>query len=174
MRWAVLGVAALALQACGSSQRGAGPAGSVGAATSLECAPFARRVTGIQLYGDAASWLDQADGRYEPGQEPVQGGVLVFRRSGRLPSGHVSVVSKVLSEREILVTQANWVRRRITRNEPVVDVSPGNDWSAVRVWWAPSGVLGSSTYSAYGFIAPPPSRRRGTGDLIASAEPADE
>lgn len=174
MRWAVLAVAVLVLQACGSSHRGAGPAGGVGASTSLECAPFARQATGIQLYGEAAAWWDQAEGRYERGQEPVPGGVLVFRRSGRLPSGHVSVVSKVLSEREILVTQANWVRRRITRDEPVVDVSPGNDWSAVRVWWAPSGVLGSTTYAAYGFIAPSPTRRRGAADLVASAEPTEE
>ena len=63
--------------------------------------------------------------------------MLVFRRSARLASGHVSVVSRVVSAREILVTQANWVPRRVTR-EPVFDVSPGNDWSAVRVWWAPS------------------------------------
>lgn len=173
-RWAVLAVAAVVLQGCGSSHRGTGPAASVGTATSLECAPFARQATGIQLYGEAAAWWDQADGRYPRGQEPVPGGVLVFRRTGRLPSGHVSVVSRVVSDREILVTQANWVRRRITRNEPVVDVSPGNDWSSVRVWWAPSGVLGSTTYAAYGFIGPAGTSRHSPNDLVASLDQVAE
>lgn len=145
----------LMLAACGSGPRVTGP----GAATSLECAPFAREATGIQLYGDAASWWDQAEGRYARGQEPVPGGVLVFRRSGRLASGHVSVVSRVVSAREILVTQANWVRRRVTRDEPVVDVSARGDWSAVRVWWAPTGALGTGVYPTYGFIAHAGARR---------------
>ena len=63
---------------------------------------------------------------------------------------------------EIRVAQANWVHGRITRNEPVVDVSPGHDWTAVRVWWAPGGNLGSAAYPTYGFIAPP-----GRGELVA-------
>jgi len=99
----------------------------------------------------------------------VPGGVLVFRRSGRLPSGHVSVVGDLVAAREIRVTQANWVHRRITRDEPVIDVSPGNDWSQVRVWWEPSRSLGSSTYATYGFIAPRGSAA--AGDLMAGAEP---
>ncbi len=126
----------------------------MGASTSLECAPFARQVSGIQLYGAAYSWWDQAAGHYARSTQPVPGGVLVFRRGGSLDSGHVSVVDRVVSAREITVTQANWVHRRITRNEPVLDVSPGNDWSAVRVWWAPTGALGSTIYPTYGFIAP--------------------
>lgn len=153
-------LAALALAGCGGS-RGSG---SAGASTSLECAPFARQVSGIQLYGDAYSWWDQAAGRYDRSSEPVPGGVLVFRRTGRLGSGHVSVVNRQVSGREITVTQASWVHRRITRDEPVVDVSAGNDWSAVRVWWAPSRSLGSTVYPTYGFIAP--GVRRGS-DLVA-------
>lgn len=151
MRWAPI-VMLLLLSACGGGNRAA--TGAAGASTSLECAPFARQETGIQLFGDAASWWDQAPGRYDRGPDPVPGGVLVFRRSGRLGSGHVSVVRRVVSGREITVTQANWVHRRITRDEPVVDVSTGNDWSAVRVWWAPSRALGSTVYPTYGFIAP--------------------
>lgn len=135
--------------------------------SSLECAPFARQVSGIQLYGDAASWWDQADGRYERGSDPVEGGVLVFRRSGRLPFGHVSVVARRVSDREIRVTQANWVHRRVTRDEPVRDVSPNNDWSRVKVWWAPSNTLGSTEYPTYGFIAPGP--RRPGRDEVAEA-----
>ncbi|MGI4943349.1 MAG: CHAP domain-containing protein [Janthinobacterium lividum] len=145
---ALLGM--LTLAACGSG--GGGP--GAGASTALECAPFARQVTGIQLYGDASTWWDQAAGRYERGAEPVPGGVLVFRRTGRLAHGHVSVVSDVVSSHEIRVTQANWVHRRIGRDEPVVDVSPGGDWSLVRVWWAPSRAMGTTAYPTYGFISP--------------------
>ena len=150
----------LLLAGCGGSVRTAGP---VGAGTDLECVPFARQVSGIALYGDAADWWDQAAGRYDRTSTPEPGAVLVFRRSGRLAHGHVSVVARVLSDREITVTQANWVHRRIGRDEAVQDVSDRNDWSAVRVWWAPTGSLGASTYATYGFIAP-----GGRRDLVAT------
>ena len=159
-------VSALFLAGCGGG--GARTGAGLGTSNAIECAPFARQVSGIQLYGDAAAWWDQADGRYDRGNDPVQGGVLVFRRSGRLPSGHVSVVARLVSPREIHVTQANWVHHRITRDEPVVDVSPGNDWSRVKVWWAPSNTLGSTVYSTYGFIVP--DRPRSRSDLIAGLQ----
>lgn len=155
-RWCLL-LLGLLVSGCGSGPR----VGSIGASSSLECAPFARQASGIELYGEAYSWWDQAVGRYDRGQDPVPGGVLVFRRTGRLASGHVSVVRSVVSGRQITVTQANWVHRRITRDEPVVDVSPGNDWSAVRVWWAPTGALGTTVFPTYGFIAPPGRPRDG-------------
>lgn len=131
----------LALSACGGGREAA-----------VECVPYARAVSGLQLYGDAASWWDAAEGRYPRGSTPASHSVLVFRRSERLPQGHVSVVTKVVAPREIEVTQANWVHGRIASHEPVVDVSPGNDWSAVRVWWGPTGQLGASVYATYGFI----------------------
>lgn len=160
-RWAPLAWLVVALlPGCGSGPRVAGP---VGTSTSLECAPFARQVSGIQLYGEAYSWWEQAAGRYGRSTEPAPGSVLVFRRGGRLDSGHVSVVDRVVSAREIMVTQSNWVHRRITRAEPVLDVSARNDWSAVRVWWAPNGMLGSTVYPTYGFIAPD----RGDSGLVA-------
>jgi hypothetical protein len=80
--------------------------------------------------------------------------LLVFRRTRRLPSGHVAVVSAVLSRREIMVTQANWVHHRISEDQPVVDVSDRGDWSLVRVWWPPSREMGVSDYPAFGFIRP--------------------
>ena len=30
----------------------------------LQCVPYARDVSGIQIYGDAHTWWDQAQGRY--------------------------------------------------------------------------------------------------------------
>jgi surface antigen len=149
----------LALAGCGSSPRLSAGGGS---SEAIECAPYARQTSGIQLFGDAAAWWDEAAGRYPRSDQPQRGAVLVFRRSGRLPYGHVSVVSGVSSGREIIVTQANWVHHRIARAEPVVDVSSGNDWSAVRVWWAPSGALGTTVYPTFGFIGP------------AGAQPSDQ
>lgn len=118
----------------------------------MECAPFARALSGVELYGSAADWWWKADGRYARARQPAAGSVLVFARSARLAHGHVAVVSQVLSEREILVTHANWTRGRLTRDAPVWDVSAGNDWSLVRVWWPPSGQMGAGAYPTEGFI----------------------
>jgi hypothetical protein len=155
----------LTLAACGSGQR---PGESRAAA--VECAPFARALTGVALTGAAADWWREAEGRYSRSHRPEIGSVLVLRRSGRLPSGHVAVVSQVMSAREIRVTQANWVHHRVTEDQPVVDVSPDGDWSAVRVWWPPSGQMGVSEYPAFGFIRPdhPPGHDR----LIAAVPSA--
>lgn len=167
-RFRTLSAALLALLAVLSAAGCSGPrsAVAVGAATSLECAPFAREATGLKLHGDAAGWWDQAGGRYGRGQRPMPGGVLVFRRSGRLAAGHVAVVTAVVSARQILVTQANWVRRRVTRDDPVIDVSPQGDWSQVRVWWAPSAALGAGVYPTYGFIAPPAGNAHATANRL--------
>jgi hypothetical protein len=143
----------LALAACGSGG-GAHPNDYVGGSASVECAPFARALTGVALSGAAADWWHQAQGRYTRSQQPDVGSVLVLRRSGRLPSGHVAVVSQVVSRRRILVTQANWVHHRVTEDQPVIDVSENGDWSAVRMWWPPSGQMGTGDYPAFGFIRP--------------------
>lgn len=144
----------LALAACGGGQSsgGARVGDYVGGTVRLECAPFARALTGVMLYGPAADWWWQAEGRYARDTSPEVGSVLVFQRSSRLQSGHVSVVTKVLSSREIMVAQANWVRHRVTEDQPVIDVSARNDWSEVRVWWPPSAQMGMAPYPTYGFI----------------------
>lgn len=154
----------LALAACGG-----GPGSDTGRAAPVECAPFARALTGVALSGAAADWWRQADGRYVRTQAPDVGSILVLRRSARLPSGHVAVVSKVVSRREIMVTQANWVHHHVTEDQPVIDISGDGDWTEVRVWWPPSGQMGASAYPAYGFIRPdrPPGR-----DRIAAAVPS--
>jgi CHAP domain len=143
----MLGLSACAWHAPGGS-------GYVGGIVAAECAPFARALTGVRLDGAAADWWWEADGRYARQSVPAEGSVLVLRRSDRLPSGHVAVVSQVLSARQILLTQANWVHHRVTEDQPAIDVSPDNDWSLVRVWWPPAGSMGVTDYPAYGFIRP--------------------
>lgn len=169
LRLLVFAVLAAGLAACGSSSGGSADGVAMGGSSSvpgISCAPFARELSGIALYGDAADWWRQADGRYARADQPILGSVLVFRRSARLPSGHVSVVSRLLGARRLQVTQANWVPGSLDRDQLVVDVSADNDWSAVRVWYPPIRQLGASQYSTYGFILP---RRPATRDELQRA-----
>ena len=156
-----------ALSACGSGG-GARVGDYVGGTASVECAPFARALTGVQLSGDAGDWWRQAAGRYQRASRPAVGSILVLRSSGRLPDGHVAVVTRVMSERQVLVTQANWVHHRVTEDQPVVDVSPSNDWTMVRVWWPPAEAMGVTDYPAYGFVRPD---RPATHKQITAAVP---
>ena len=119
--------ALLGLTGCASTESPA--SGAAVGNVPLECAPFARAVSGVQLRGVAADWWPQAEGRYHRTQTPAAGSVLVFRRSTCLPDGHVAVVSRVLSDRRTLATHANWVRHQVSGDVPVIDVSPGNDWT---------------------------------------------
>jgi surface antigen len=122
----------------------------------LECVPYARQVSGIDLSGDAYVWWNEAAGRYERGQTPEAGSVLNFRANGRMRLGHVAVVQEVVNSREVLITQANWggpgfVRGGVSSDISVVDVSPNNDWTAVRMALGHSNTYGS-VYPTYGFI----------------------
>lgn len=123
----------------------------------LQCVPYARRVSGIGLYGDAHTWWDQAAGRFERGRRPMAGAVMSFRPHGAMTLGHVAAVSKVIDSRTVLLRHANWSpiggrRGQIEDDVRAVDVSPGNDWSAVRVWYAPIGALGTTHWPVDGFI----------------------
>ena len=124
---------------------------------SLQCVPYARELSGIQLRGNAWTWWTKANGLYEKGAAPRPGAVLVFSKTRRLRLGHLAVVAEVRNSREIVVHQANWLNGgRIHRYTPVRDVSKNNDWSEVRVWYTPGRVYGSRNYAAYGFIYPRP------------------
>src|ERR1044072_1992174 len=120
-------------------------------------AAFARLFSGIQIFGDAWTWWQKANGHYAKGFTPQAGAVLVFRPTGAMKLGHVAVVSQVLTDRVIQVTHANWSlingsRGQIEQNVTVVDVSPEGDWSLVKVWFDPRRDLGTTTYPTYGFI----------------------
>jgi surface antigen len=141
-------------------------------AGTLQCAPFARQQSGIDLHGNANSWWGQAEGRYDRGHEPQVGAVLSFASSRSMPVGHVAMVSKVVNAREVLLTHANWsYRGGIERNVRAVDVSPNNDWTDVRVWYGPTGGLGLRSNRANGFIyARAPKPAEATPVLIAAAD----
>ena len=129
----------------------------VSAESYWQCVPFARLMSGIQIFGDAHTWWQQAAGRYQTGFTPKAGAVLCFKPTGRMRLGHVAVVSQVLTDRIIQITHANWsiiegARGHVEQNVTVIDVSPAGDWSEVKVWYDPSRDLGGTTYPTFGFI----------------------
>ena len=148
-----------------------------------ECVPFARRMSGIQIYGDAWTWWAQADGQYGRGRRPKVGAVLVFRQTPAMRLGHVAVVSRIISPRILMVTHANWsriggARGQVERDVTMVDVSPAHDWSAVKVWYDTNEALGGSTYPTYGFVygspdpdAPPGVRQAAPAPTLSGPSP---
>ena len=121
----------------------------------LQCVPFARNASGVQLFGDANTWWRQAEGRYPRSQTPAPGAVLVTRGYRDPSRGHVAVVTEVLSSRIVRVDHANWLNGgEISVGVPVLDVSPDNDWSQVRVWHVPGAHWGGRVYEVEGFIHP--------------------
>ncbi|MEG3084981.1 CHAP domain-containing protein [Sphingomonas sp. PB2P12] len=123
------------------------------AAQFWQCVTFARSVSGIEIRGNANTWWDQAAGRYERGHSPKAGSVLAFSPTSRMRVGHVAMVSKVVSDREVLLTHANWSRPgAVETNVRAIDVSDAGDWSKVKVWYGPQGDLGTSVYPTKGFI----------------------
>lgn len=142
-----------------------------------QCARYAREISEVKIHGNAWTWWHQAEGRYARGNTPKPGSVMSFKKTARNPFGHVAMVSEVVSDREVLLTHANWSRPGgIERDVRAVDVSPEGDWSEVRVWYAPVGGLGSSTYPVNGFIyaddAPEPDADEWQAPQFAKADPA--
>ena len=124
----------------------------------IQCVPYARQNSNIQIYGDAYTWWAQAENKYMRGNMPQPGAVLVLKQRGGMSHGHVAVVKKVINSREINVTHSNWGSDRKNRSMVyesvrVRDVSPNNNWSAVQFWYVDTKNFGS-TYPAYGFIYP--------------------
>ena len=153
---AALPTAALA-DASGSFQPAAVAASDGELPPYLQCVPYARRLSGIQIYGDAHTWWDQAGGRYERGDQPRVGAVMAFIPQGNMRLGHVAAVSEVIDSRTVLLDHANWSpidgrRGQIERDVKAIDVSPANDWSQVRVWYDPIQGLGTTAWPVHGFI----------------------
>lgn len=136
-----------------------------------QCVPFARLLSGIQIYGDARTWWGQAVGTYDTGRLPRMGSVLCFKPTSRMQLGHVAVVSRLVTDRVIQITHANWsriggARGQIETDVTVIDVSPVGDWSMVKVWYDPISDLGTSVYPTYGFIY-----QNGQAQKLAQTDP---
>ncbi len=123
----------------------------------ISCVPYARQVTGIAIRGNGREWWHKAAGLYARSDRPEVGSVLSFPASGGMRLGHVAAVSRVLSAREILINHANWAgpgirRGMVMRGVSVVDVSPDNDWTAVRVQVGWNRGSYGRVYPTHGFI----------------------
>ena len=123
----------------------------------LQCVPFARDHSQVKLYGDAADWWQKAAGLYARGEVPELGSVLVLTGYAGPHRSHVAVVTAMVSSREIRVDHANWLNDgAVFTDDPVVDVSPDNDWSQVKVYNERLGAWGARVYLVQGFIGPGP------------------
>jgi hypothetical protein len=68
---------------------------SATASDYLQCVPFARAESGVEIRGNAKTWWSQAAGTYDRGNEPRKGAVMAFRepaacRSATSPSSRRS------------------------------------------------------------------------------------
>jgi len=150
--------------------------GSANLPSSLQCVPYARSISGIRLYGDAHTWWQQAQGHYARGFAPRVGAVMAFHPHGRMVLGHVAMVSRIVNPRMVLLRHANWSpingrRGQIENDVMALDVSPDNDWSAVRVWFDPIHGLGSTAWPVDGFIY---NKKPRQGEHIARESTADD
>lgn len=118
----------------------------------IPCVQFVRATTDFRLSGNAHLWWARAAGVHARGSVPEVGSVLSFKSIKAMPMGHIAVVSRVISSRQIEIDHSNWVNRGIIRGAEVVDVSPRNDWTAVRVSLKPGAAAYGSIYPTNGFI----------------------
>lgn len=135
------------------------PGAAAHAAERLNCVQYVKRISPVALSGDAYKWWDNAEGLYGRGRHPQPGAVMVFAKTHHLPYGHVAVVRSVRDKRTVLVDHANWSvihghRGQVERSVAVVDVSPHNDWSQVKVWYHPTADIGQTPYAVRGFVYP--------------------
>jgi surface antigen len=134
----------------------------------LQCVPYARALTGVEIRGDAHTWWGQAEGRYQRGAAPKVGAIMAFRPHGNMRLGHVAAVRKIVDKRTLIISHANWStinggRGHIEEDVRVVDASEANDWSRVRVWYTPNAALGTTEWPLNGFIYPAKTRSWGEG-----------
>ncbi|MEJ0042355.1 MAG: CHAP domain-containing protein [Rhizomicrobium sp.] len=130
---------------------------------NLQCVPYARQRSGIQIYGDAWTWWDKADGKYAKSQEPRLGAVMVMAGYAGPKRAHLAVVSGMDDASKIEVDHANWLNDgAVFTDDPVRDISGNGDWSLVQVWNPRTNAWGTNRYAVLGFILPAPD-----GDAMA-------
>jgi hypothetical protein len=140
------------------------PARVVGA--GLQCVPYARAHSSVDIHGDAYTWWEKAAGVYARSSDPADGAVMVLKNYAGRHRAHVAVVRRIISPREIRIDHANWLNDgAIYVNDPVLDVSADNNWSQIKVWNISSGSWGTRVYAVQGFIGPAPAT---ANPLVAS------
>lgn len=148
----------LLLAACSQPESNVDEAFAKGwfAAKGSQCVPFARKVSGINIHGNAHTWWHKAKPENKLSR-PEIGAVMVLSKTRRLRLGHLAVVTEIISPTQINVTHTNWGKSRSQRHivyesMRVKDVSRNNDWSSA-VFWNPYTKSFGSPYKVSGFIA---------------------
>lgn len=140
-------------------------------AGAVQCVPYVRAHSSVDIHGDAYTWWEKAAGVYERNSAPVEGAVMVMVGYAGKHRAHVAIVRRLVTPREIRIDHANWLNDgAIYVNDPVIDVSPDNDWSQVKVWNIRSGTWGTKTYALRGFIGP----GQASPMVSSSANPQDD
>lgn len=134
----------------------------------IQCVAYAKAASEVVLHGNARDWWANAKGVYARGSAPEPGSVLNFRAIRRMPYGHVAVVRAIENDRTIVIDQSHWAQNGVAKNVRVIDVSPHNDWSAVRVALNGNPDSFGSIYPTYGFIYARPD----DGVMMANNTPA--
>jgi hypothetical protein len=157
-RLAAAAIFSVGLAACGGTTLPDNVIATGNADRSIEpsqCVPYARAQSGINIFGDAYTWWNQAEGRFEKRSTPLSGTVLVLANYAGPTSAHLAVVRSMDSARTIRVDHANWFNDgQVYVDDPVIDVSANNDWSQVRVFNVRTQAWGTKIYYVQGFIAP--------------------
>ncbi|GBQ95042.1 CHAP domain-containing protein [Asaia lannensis NBRC 102526] len=134
----------------------------------IQCVAYAKAASDVVLSGNARDWWENSRGVYARGSAPEPGSVLNFRAIRRMPYGHVAVVRAIEDNRTIVIDQSHWAQNGVAKNVRVIDVSPNNDWSAVRVALNSNSGTYGSIYPTYGFIYGRPD----DGVMMANNTPA--
>jgi len=97
----------------------------------LQCVPFARALTGLEIRGDAHSWWDQAEGRYERGSRPKVGAVMTFIPHGNMRLGHVAAVRRIIDKRTLLISHADRSAEAVLRS---LEVNALSSWRLLELF----------------------------------------
>lgn len=117
-----------------------------------QCVAYVHAHSAFRIQANAHLWWARAAGIHARGKAPEVGSVLSFRSVRGMPLGHVALVSRVVDEREIEIDHNNWLGVGPVRGASVIDVSPKNDWTAVRVANRPGARVYGRVYPTDGFI----------------------
>lgn len=118
----------------------------------IQCVAYVHSASDFKIHGDAKYWWGRAAGLYERGSIPEKDAVLAFKPVRRMRLGHVAIVNRIIDSRTITINQAHWGENRVVHDVKVIDISPKNNWSAVRVELAHNKGNYGSIYPTHGFI----------------------
>lgn len=136
-----------------------------------QCVAYVHAHSAFRIQANAHMWWTRAAGIHARGSTPEMGSVLSFRSVRGMALGHVALVSRVVDSREVEIDHNNWLGVGPARGASVIDVSPNNDWTAVRVENRPGARVYGRIYPTDGFIH---ARPHGSEPPMMAARPPEQ